>query len=293
MVVQEKTPPPRLLEIAGIMAREGSLTFGGGGPTTIALEKALVHGKAWLSRARFRLAYALSRFTPGTNVFAFCTALGWQMRGIPGAMVALIGASVPCSVVTIAITVLLQIWQDNPSAAVALQVASAVAIGLVAASCWPLVRPHVRKRTWARTLVLLGGAIALQFGWRSSHSSSARRRSLGRALEGAVVNVFALYLLLLKATISAFSGLSALPIIRDELVVNRHVLTDAQMNTALVAGRVSPGPIGMYVISIGYTVAGAPGALAAWLALITPALIVIPLLRYIGARAEHPVVHAR
>ena len=105
------------------------------------------------------------------------------------------------------------------------------------------------------------------------------------------MNVFALYLLLLKATISAFSGLSALPIIRDELVVNRHVLTDAQMNTALVAGRVSPGPIGMYVISIGYTVAGAPGALAAWLALITPALIVIPLLRYIGARAEHPVVH--
>jgi chromate transporter len=164
MVVQEKTPPPRLLEIAGIMAREGSLTFGGGGPTTIALEKALVHGKGWLSRARFRLAYALSRFTPGTNVFAFCTALGWQMRGIPGAMVALIGASVPCSVVTIAITVLLQIWQDNPSAAVALQVASAVAIGLVAASCWPLVRPHVRKRTWARTLVLLGGAIALQLG---------------------------------------------------------------------------------------------------------------------------------
>ena len=105
------------------------------------------------------------------------------------------------------------------------------------------------------------------------------------------MNTFALYLLLLKATVSAFSGLSALPIIRDELVVNRHVLTDAQLNTALVAGRVSPGPIGMYVVSIGYTVGGVPGAMAAWLALITPALLVIPLLRYIGTRAENPVVH--
>jgi chromate transporter len=164
MVVQENTPSPRLRDIAGIMARDGSLTFGGGGPTTVALEKALVHEKAWLSSVRFRLAFALSRFTPGTNVFAFCTALGWQIRGIPGATIALLGASVPCSVVTIAITVLLDMWQDNPSTAVALQVASAVAIGLIAASCWPLVRPHLRKRTVARTLLLLGGAIALQLG---------------------------------------------------------------------------------------------------------------------------------
>jgi chromate transporter len=105
------------------------------------------------------------------------------------------------------------------------------------------------------------------------------------------MNVVALYFLLLKATVSAFSGLSALPIIRDELVVNRHVLTDTQMNTALVAGRVSPGPIGMYVVSVGYAVAGFPGTLAAWLALATPALIVVPILRYIGARADQPVVH--
>lgn len=106
------------------------------------------------------------------------------------------------------------------------------------------------------------------------------------------MNAFALYFLLLKATISAFSGLSAMPILRDELVVNRRLLTDAQMNTALVAGRVSPGPIGMYVVSIGYTVAGFPGAGAAWLALVTPALLVIPLLRFAGARSGNPVVRS-
>lgn len=104
------------------------------------------------------------------------------------------------------------------------------------------------------------------------------------------MNAVVLYFVLLKATVSAFSGLGALPVVRDELVTNRRVVTDAQMNTALVAGRISPGPIGMYVVSIGYFAAGVPGAIAAWLALITPAVIVVPILRYLGARADHPVV---
>jgi chromate transporter len=104
------------------------------------------------------------------------------------------------------------------------------------------------------------------------------------------VNLLVLYFVMLKATITAFSGLSSLPVLRDELVVNHHVLTDAQINTAMVAGRISPGPLGMFVVSIGYYVAGIPGAIAAWLALATPALVVIPILRYIGARAERPLV---
>jgi chromate transporter len=104
------------------------------------------------------------------------------------------------------------------------------------------------------------------------------------------MNFFVLYFIFLKATISSFSGLSALPILRDELVVNRHALSDDEMNTALVAGRISPGPIGMYVVSVGYYVAGFPGTVAAWLALVTPAVVIVPLLRYVGARAERPVV---
>lgn len=104
------------------------------------------------------------------------------------------------------------------------------------------------------------------------------------------MNPFVLYFLLLKATVTAFSGVAALPVIRDELVVNRRVLTDAQISEAMVAGRVSPGPIGMYIVSIGYFAGGIPGAIAGWLALATPALIVIPILRYIGTRAEQPRV---
>ncbi len=107
------------------------------------------------------------------------------------------------------------------------------------------------------------------------------------------MNILVLYLVLLKATVTTFSGLASLPIVRDELVSQRHVLTDEQLNTAIVVTRTTPGPIGLYVVSVGYFAAGVPGAIAGWLAMSTPALIIVVLLRLIGSRTEHPLAGAR
>jgi chromate transporter len=105
------------------------------------------------------------------------------------------------------------------------------------------------------------------------------------------VNLGVLYLLLLKASVTSFSGLGSLPMIRSDFVVERHLLTDRQLNTAVVAGRTGPGPFGLYIVCVGYTVAGAPGAVSAFLALITPAFLVLPLMYWFGKRADSP--HAR
>jgi chromate transporter len=101
------------------------------------------------------------------------------------------------------------------------------------------------------------------------------------------MNVFIVYLLLLKATLTSFSGLASLPMVRNDFVVRYHVLTDRQLNTAVAAGRVGPGPLGIYVVSVGYLVDGIPGACAGWLAMITPAFLIIPMIRFLGSRAEH------
>ena len=102
------------------------------------------------------------------------------------------------------------------------------------------------------------------------------------------MSAFFLYLLLTKATITSFSGLASLPVLREELVVQRHLLTDAQLDTAVVVSRTTPGPIGVYVVSVGYYADGIPGAMAGWLAMITPALLMIPLLGFVRRRSEHP-----
>lgn len=106
------------------------------------------------------------------------------------------------------------------------------------------------------------------------------------------MNILLIYFLLLKATLTSFSGLSSLPVIRGDFVVKHHLLTDRQLNTAVAAGRLGPGPIGLYVVSVGYFAAGLPGAGAGWLAMVTPAFLIIPMLRFIGKRAQHPRVRS-
>jgi len=97
-----------------------------------------------------------------------------------------------------------------------------------------------------------------------------------------------LYLLLLKATTTSFGGLSSLPVLREDLVIRHQFLTDRQLNLAVTAGRAGPGPNGLYVVSVGYLVAGMPGAWLGWLAMVTPAFLIIPLAHFVGARADLP-----
>ena len=81
------------------------------------------------------------------------------------------------------------------------------------------------------------------------------------------MNAVVLYFLLLRATALSFSGFASVPVIREDLVVTRGVLTDEELNSAIAISQASPGPLGLYVVVLGYFVAGVPGALAGALAL--------------------------
>ena len=102
------------------------------------------------------------------------------------------------------------------------------------------------------------------------------------------MNPLVVYLLLLKSTLLSFSGLAGLPIIREDFVVARHVLTDSQLNVSVAVGRTVPGPNGLYVVCAGYYAAGIPGAIAGGFALMTPAFLIIVLLIWVGRHAENP-----
>jgi chromate transporter len=104
------------------------------------------------------------------------------------------------------------------------------------------------------------------------------------------VNPALLYLFLLKAVLLSFSGLSSLPVVHHDLVVERRAISERQLTTAVVVARLGPGPLGLYVVCVGYYAGGAAGAAAGCLALMTPAFLVVPLLRKLGARANRPLV---
>ncbi len=102
------------------------------------------------------------------------------------------------------------------------------------------------------------------------------------------MSTLTLYLILLKGMAASFSGFGSLPQVRQDLVVTHHVISDDALSRAVLVGRTTPGPIGVYVVSVGYEVAGWRGVLAGWLALITPALLVVPIYVVAVRAASHP-----
>ena len=106
------------------------------------------------------------------------------------------------------------------------------------------------------------------------------------------MSVLVIYLLLLKATMTSFAGMGSLPQIRQDFVESRAAITDQELSQAVLVGRATIGPMGAYVVGVGYFAGGWPGAIAGWLAMITPALVAIPLLTLIQRWLHLPRIRA-
>ena len=105
------------------------------------------------------------------------------------------------------------------------------------------------------------------------------------------MSLWLLYGLLLKATVTSFSGMGSLPQMQQDLVVTHRVLSAEQLSHAVLLARSTPGPMGIYVVAAGYMAAGWPGAFVGWLALVTPALAAVPLL--VVVRRWHHLARVR
>lgn len=85
----------------------------------------------------------------------------------------------------------------------------------------------------------------------------------------------ALFLVLLKDSALGLGGLGSLPMLRQDLVATGFA-TDAQIVQALAIGRLSTGPSGLWVVSLGYQMAGPTGAAVALVASSLPPLLILP-----------------
>jgi chromate transporter len=152
-----------LRRLSLICLRVSNLTFGGGDPTMAALQSELVTRQGWLPAEKYVLVYALARITPGTNILAFCAGAAWELKGWPGAILAVLAATVPSAIVVVLLTAGYESLQHNPRAMAAIAGTLAAAVGMMALSAWQLLRPHLQSRRALRMLraLLLAATSAL------------------------------------------------------------------------------------------------------------------------------------
>jgi chromate transporter len=97
------------------------------------------------------------------------------------------------------------------------------------------------------------------------------------------VDPLTLFAVMFRASILAVGGQAALPLLREDLV-RTGVTTDERLVEAITVGRLSTGPSGLYIVALGFFIAGWGGALVALAAAMIPPLLIVPAAALIRPR---------
>jgi chromate transporter len=100
-----------------------------------------------------------------------------------------------------------------------------------------------------------------------------------------MINPLVYFFLFLKATLFSSGGFSNLPSLHQDLI-SAGWANETDFGRSVALGQISPGPNGLWVISLGYLTYGYLGAVLALIAIVIPPFLVIPI-SAIYARIEH------
>jgi chromate transporter len=102
-----------------------------------------------------------------------------------------------------------------------------------------------------------------------------------------MIDALMFFWLMLKAALFSTSGSGNLPILHQDLLA-RGWATDRQFAESLAIGQISPGPSGLWVISLGYLLDGLRGALLSLIAITLPPLLVLAVHGFYRRYGDHP-----
>src|SRR5579884_260721 len=99
------------------------------------------------------------------------------------------------------------------------------------------------------------------------------------------MNLLLYFALVLRASFFSTGGMGNVPALHDDLIA-RGWATEKIFAEGLAVGQVSPGPNGLWVVSLGYLLGGLRGAILSAIAICLPPLVILLL-----DRAYHRVKH--
>jgi chromate transporter len=132
-----------------------------GGLASMELLRRSLGARGWMTDETHALFVALSRLTPGTNILAYCVALGWQLARWRGALVALAAGSIPASILIAVLSATLAQIDQLPVVRAIIAIALIVATLLVLATAWNLLRPYIKGTNAVRTGIIAAIAAVL------------------------------------------------------------------------------------------------------------------------------------
>ncbi|HEX3178963.1 MAG TPA: chromate efflux transporter [Methylomirabilota bacterium] len=285
----------------------GSLGFGG--PVALAgfMHRDLVEQRRWVSEEEYRLALALAQIMPGPLAAQLAIALGYFRHGVVGATAVGLAFVVPSFAMVVAISVayvgfgglwwMQALFYGIGAAVVAIITIAAYKLSRSTNKRDPLlwaifavlaVVTAAAQAELAEFFVIAGMIVLFARAW------PGRRRAVGLAGGGAAVVLLIslaerwflgvgiggqhvlvqILLFFTKAGSFVFgSGLAIVPFLHQGVVQQFGWLNEQQFLDAVAVAMITPGPVVITVVFIGFLVAGMLGAIAAGIGIFLPVYV--------------------
>jgi chromate transporter len=281
-------------------------TFGFGGPVALigAMHRDLVERRRWIEEDEYRLGVALAQIMPGPLAAQLAIALGYFQRGVLGATAVGLAFVLPSFIMVIAISIAYErfggLWWMQ---ALFYGIGAAV-IAIITIAAYKLARATNKRDPllWA-----VFGTLAIVTLWAEAELAEffviaglvtlfvrARPTRVQALIAGfggaAVVTVIwlierwfvtlkvggdqvLLQILVFFAKAGAFvfgSGLAIVPFLHQGVVQQFGWLNEQQFIDAVAVAMITPGPVVITVVFIGFLAAGFLGAVAAAIGIFMP-----------------------
>ncbi len=150
--------PATLAGLFGFFAKIGAVMYGGGYILIALLQGELVAQRHWLTQQQLLDAVAVGQFTPGPFL-STATFIGYQVLGLPGAVVATVGIFLPSFVFVSLLTPVVSRLRRSVWAAAFLDAVNASAVAVMVAATIELARSSLV--VWQSWVVAAAAAVAI------------------------------------------------------------------------------------------------------------------------------------
>ncbi len=317
-------PPPGLGSLAWVLLRVGATAFGAHMALLAAVHREAVERRGWLPQTRWNDIIALVAALPGPLAVNAVACLGYSVRGLPGAVVAMLAILAPSIALMTGFAVLHAGAGASASTAALFSFMPAAVAAIVLGAAHGLGKPLIGDRFSLAVALLAGVAFFLSRGqgiawiflgaglagmvWRAGAANPAgtdwRRTAipLAAAILVATAALFAHRLPGLDSlgdlaagfarvgVLMFGGGYTAVPLFRELAVDQHHWVDLAGLSDAIALSQLTPGPILTSAGFIGQQVAGYAGNGAALAGMFLPmALIAMLALRGLEGLARSPL----
>ena len=277
------------------------------------IRRDLVERKKYLDSEQFDFGLAMAQMLPGATLVQVATYTGYQTQGYVGAFIAALGIFAPAALLIYLLSIIYFLLKNMPFIPHVITGMNAVIVIILIDATSKTAISNLR--TLPRCFTALCGFVLYYFDLNAVGVILVsaglgflvcRDRAPGATQQSVRQSgyfVYCTYILLIAIAIALWiwdhkagvlaalmfktgllaygGGYAAIPIYMNDAVFNEHWLTMQQFMVGLTLGQITPGPVIVTAIYIGYSILGSLGALVAFCFLIFPdmllTLLVLPI----------------